>query len=122
MTFRQSISRSRLSALKLGIGCLIQVSSPDNAQDHGFDRIPMVPKSEGRYGIYKYLPDLSLFYVKIICSFVVSLLLAERIAIRYWHKMLSVCLSSSSSVAQVYCDKTAEARIIHFLLKCSPMP
>ena len=35
------------------------------------------------------------------------------------HKMLSVvCLS----VTRVYCDKTAEARIMQFLLKCSPVP
>ena len=39
---------------------------------------------------------------------------------RYSHKMLSVigCLS----VTRVYCDKTAEARIMQLSLKCSQMP
>jgi len=38
----------------------------------------------------------------------------------YSHRMLSVvvCLS----VTWVYCDKTAEARIMQFSLKCSPVP
>jgi len=37
----------------------------------------------------------------------------------YCHKMLSVV---SLSVMRVYCDKTAEVRIMQFSLKCSPMP
>jgi len=41
-----------------------------------------------------------------------------RCKFRYSHKMLSVCLS----VTRVYCAKTAEARIMQFSLKCSPMP
>jgi len=40
---------------------------------------------------------------------------------QYCHKMLSVFLLTSSSVRWVYCDKTAEDRIMQFLLKCSPM-
>jgi len=43
----------------------------------------------------------------------------------YCHKMLSVCSLSTcrlSSVSPVYCDKTAQVRIMQFLLKCILMP
>ena len=39
-----------------------------------------------------------------------------------WHKMLSVvCHRRRLSVTRVYCDKTAEAEIMQFSLKCSEM-
>jgi len=58
-----------------------------------------------------------------IKSIIISEVFAERcnfIAMSgYCHDMLSVCLSSSSSVTRVYCDKTIELRITQFSRKNS---
>ena len=52
-----------------------------------------------------------------------------RYQFRYWHKMPFVYLSAVymssvylSSVTRMYSDKMAEAKIMQFSLKCSPMP
>ena len=67
----------------------------------------------------KFCRKMQVAAVNLVVNLVKSLKNCNFIAMfDYYHDMLSVYLTV---LTRVYCDKTAEIRIMQFLLKCSPM-
>ena len=76
------------------------------------------------YAVLCMTKDYSSLFVVRLAFFMFFLVFSRTLQwhcmFRYSYMMLSVVISLS--VTWMYCDKTAEARIMHFSLKCSPLP